>query len=63
MFRTPGGEVVVTDYGVGRISSAGVNTAEYKRKGDAVGSIPYWAPELFGESNANTFASDVCVTS
>ena len=59
MLRAPGGDVVLTDYGVGRISNAGVNVALYA--GDAAGTMLYLAPELIGGGRANTFASDVCV--
>ena len=59
MRRTPGGDVVLTDFGVGRIANAGVNVALYP--GVATGTMLYVAPELIGKSRANTFASDVCV--
>ena len=59
MLRVPGGDVVLTDYGVGRISNAGVDVALYA--GDAAGTMLYLAPELIGGGRANTFASDVCV--
>ena len=59
MLRTPGGEAVLTDYGVGRIANAGVDVALYT--GDAKGTMLYLAPELIGGGKANTFASDVCV--
>jgi serine/threonine protein kinase len=59
MRRTPGGDVVLTDYGVGRIANAGVDVAMYT--GDAAGTMLYLAPELIGGGRANTFASDVCV--
>ena len=57
MLRTPGGELVLTDYGVGRIARGGVNEAAYY--GDAAGTIVYMAPELLDERHTNTFASDV----
>ena len=59
MLRTPGGELVLTDYGVGRIARGGVNEAVYA--GIAGGTVAYMAPELLDESHTNTFASDVCV--
>lgn len=61
MRRTRGGEVVLTDYGVGRIANAGVDVATYA--GTAAGTMLYLSPELMrGERRANTFASDVCVS-
>ena len=57
MLRTPGGELVLTDYGVGRIARGGVDEASYY--GSAGGTVVYMAPELLGERHTNTFASDV----
>lgn len=59
MRRNPGGTVVLTDYGVGRIANGGVNEVIYA--GPAAGSMLYLAPELIevGVQRANTFASDV----
>lgn len=59
MLRHPGEEVVLTDYGVGRIANAGVDVALYT--GDAAGTLLYLAPELAGGGKTNTFASDMCV--
>lgn len=59
MFRTPGGQVVLTDYGVGRIANGGVHESMYDGKGR--GHIFTRAPELLDGRHANTFASDVCV--
>lgn len=57
MRRTPGGEVVLTDYGVGRIANGGVHEVVYA--GHAAGTMLYLAPELLGVDQTNTFASDV----
>jgi len=60
MLRTPGGELVLTDYGVGRIARGGVNEVRYS--GRAGGTVVYMAPDLLdGAHDNNTFASDVCV--
>ena len=59
MLRTPGGELVLTDYGVGRIARGGVDEAVYY--GTAGGTVVYMAPELLDERHASTFASDMCV--
>lgn len=57
MRRTPGGDVVLTDYGVGRIANAGVDEVVYA--GQGAGTRYYLSPELFEHGHANTFASDV----
>jgi hypothetical protein len=59
MRRARGGEVVLTDYGTGRIANAGADVALYA--GVASGTWFYFAPELIRGGMANTFASDVCV--
>lgn len=58
MRRTPGGEAVLCDYGVGRIANGGANEVLYA--GVAAGSMLYLAPELIEVDvrRANTFASD-----
>lgn len=61
MRRTPSGDVVLTDYGVGRIANGGVN--ELKYNGIGQGHIITRAPEVLRSHHANTFASDVCVNS
>jgi len=58
MLRAPGGELVLTDFGVGRIARGGVDEALYY--GAAGGTVVYMAPELLDERHASTFASDVC---
>ena len=60
MLRTPGGELVLTDYGIGRIASGGVDEAS--ELGTASGTVAYMAPELLDDDHTNTFASDVCVS-
>ena len=57
MLRGPGGELVLTDYGSGRIARGGVNEARYY--GAAGGTVVYMAPELLDERHTNTFASDM----
>lgn len=59
MFRSIGGDVVITDLGVSRVSNAGVNVALYSRGIPARGMELYFAPELISGSSTNTFASDV----
>ena len=59
MLRAPGGELIITDYGIGRIAHGGVNEASYY--GSASGTVAYMAPELLDGGHAPTFASDVCV--
>lgn len=59
MLRTPTGEVVLTDYGVGRISRGSVDSAKYY--GNGRGNFITLAPEILLGKHANTFASDVCV--
>lgn len=60
MFRSPCGEVVLTDYGVGRVANAGVNEIQYGGVGK--GHVCTRAPELLTGRNTNTFASDVYVS-
>ena len=60
MLRTPGGELVLTDYGVGRISNGGADESEYIEADAAHGTKLYLAPELLDGKHANTFASDMC---
>lgn len=59
MLRLPRGDVVLTDYGLSRISNSGVDVAEYE--GNAAGDMLYLAPELIREGHANMYSSDVCV--
>jgi serine/threonine protein kinase len=59
MLRTPGGELVLTDYGVGRISNGGADESEYIEADAAHGTKLYLAPELLDGRHANTFASDM----
>lgn len=61
MFRTRGGEVVLSDFGVGRIANAGMDERMYA--GAAAGSLVYLAPELLADPEhlTNTFASDMYV--
>ena len=59
MFRTPGGEVVITDYGVGFVSNAGTDLAKYYRDNERFGTILYHAPELMDDHHKNIFASDI----
>ena len=59
MLRTPGGELVLTDYGVGRISRGGVDVATARTAGFVNGTYPYWAPELFDDVHINSYASDM----
>lgn len=66
MLRSPGGETVLTDFGVGRIANAGVNFARYAdmaagTMGTAAGTLLYLAPELLTGRLANTYESDMCV--
>ena len=57
MLRAPDGELVLTDYGVGRIAHGGIDEASYY--GRAGGTVVYMAPELLDGCHASTFASDV----
>ena len=57
MLRVPDGDLVLTDYGVGRIAHGGVNETVYH--GEAGGTVAYSAPELFDGKHACTFATDV----
>jgi len=59
MLRTPGGELVLTDFGVGRIARGGVNEVLNVSGGPAGGTVLYKAPELLDGLHASTFASDV----
>ena len=59
MLRTPGGELVLTDYGVGRIARGGVDEATARTGGDVNGTYPYWAPELFDDVHVNSYATDM----
>lgn len=60
VFRTPGGEVVLTDYGMSRIAEAGVGAMNYSDAGPPVdGTAHFFAPELVGGGRPNTYASDV----
>ena len=61
MLRTPGGELVLTDYGVSRSARGGVHEALSTSGGMAGGTMIYFAPELLDDKYASTFASDVCV--
>lgn len=57
MFREPGGDVVLTDYGMGRIANVGVGIAV--DAGTPTGNVFILAPELIRMRCVNTFASDV----
>ena len=59
MLRTPGGELVLTDYGVGRIARGGVDEATARTDGVVNGTYPYWAPELFDDVHVNSYATDM----
>ena len=59
MLRTPGGELVLTDFGVGRIARGGVDEATNVTAGPAGGTTAYMAPELHDGTHASTFASDM----
>lgn len=59
MRRSLGGEVVLTDFGVGRVSSKSVDVSRYE--GLAKGHIATRAPELLDGRLKNTFASDMQV--
>ena len=57
VLRTPGGKLVLTDYGVSRIARGGVDEPLYY--GAAGGTVIYMAPELLDGRHASTFASDM----
>jgi len=59
MLRTPGGELVLTDYGVSRIARGGVDLPTARTGGIVEGTYPYWAPELFDGVHVNSLASDM----
>ena len=57
MFRLPGGEAVLTDYGVSFVADVGLDTSH--RTGCAVGTTLYLAPELLDGVCKNTYATDM----
>ena len=62
LIRAPSGLLVLTDYGLSRISNGGADEPEYAHDAPPKGSWFYLAPELLGGRLTNTFASDMCVS-
>lgn len=57
MLREPGGDVVLTDFGIGHVSDSGVGVV--LKEGSANKNMQHLAPELVDGGRANTFASDI----